>query len=439
MEAHIHIQLHGLGGGLNGVAYCSANTNTVYLNYLSLPSGHILTEACYPNTNTLTYTINKVEASDAGAYSLEIWTELHPPTNNTSIVDTTPVSRQVSPAILTQPSNTICISGSSTTMGIIAGPNTATFQWFNAATQASITSASASPSFTPTTSNSGEAVYCKISSIYGEVISSSALLTVVVPPTITAQPTNAAVEVGNMSEFSVAAVGSQPMYYQWYKNGISISGANLNYLIFPSVTDTNAGTYEVVITNAFGNTNSAIVRLFVGTPIAITSQPTNLIVSSGQEASFGVSITGSQPISYQWFTPWTPEDYGVTELTTNAVLNVFYQDLGTSHLFVAGGYDTVPIYYVTVSNPFGSITSSNALLSIPPNLNIGNTSGNGVMIQFSTGTAGFTYAIQEATNLSLPLVWETVFTNAADSNGFWSFTDTNAQLCPAKMYRVTAP
>src|SRR5262249_22266163 len=46
------------------------------------------------------------------------------------------------------------------------------------------------------------------------------------PPSITGQPANAAVNAGQAATFSVAATGTTPMSYQWSKNGMAINGAN---------------------------------------------------------------------------------------------------------------------------------------------------------------------------------------------------------------------
>src|SRR4029077_388089 len=44
-------------------------------------------------------------------------------------------------------------------------------------------------------------------------------------PTITAQPANQTVTVGQAATFSVVASGTAPLSYQWQKNGADISGA----------------------------------------------------------------------------------------------------------------------------------------------------------------------------------------------------------------------
>ncbi len=102
----------------------------------------------------------------------------------------------------------------------------------------------------------------------------------------------------------------------------------------------------------------------------------------------------------------------------------------------AGTYDVV------VSSPYGSVTSAVATVSVlapVQNLSASWSAGPGVQLQF-TGAPGYPYLLQVTTNLALPVSWQPLVTNVADSNGNWSFTDTNTNN-PAQFYRAlfTAP
>ena len=50
---------------------------------------------------------------------------------------------------------------------------------------------------------------------------------------------------------------------------------------------------------------------------------------------------------------------------------------------------------------------------------------DGSVMLFFLGGPNSTNVIQSATNLSLPVAWQNVFTNVADANGAWQFTQTN--------------
>ena len=55
-----------------------------------------------------------------------------------------------------------------------------------------------------------------------------------------------------------------------------------------------------------------------------------------------------------------------------------------------------------------------------------------------TGLPNQNYVLQSATNLTPPVQWQSLVTNAADTNGVWHFTDTN-QHSAQKFYRTTTP
>ena len=66
-------------------------------------------------------------------------------------------------------------------------------------------------------------------------------LTVLVPPAITAQPTNLTVVEGATASFSVIASGTSPLSYQWLFNGAGLGGATGTSLTLTSVQPTNGG------------------------------------------------------------------------------------------------------------------------------------------------------------------------------------------------------
>lgn len=345
------------------------------------PSGNT-SAAVYPFSYTFTYSISGLGSSDDGNYSLYFSDHYY------IIATTTPITVHVSPAILTQPTNTICLNGASTSMGIAAGPNTASFQWIDAATGNVIANTAA---FTPTSANNGERLYCKISNTYGSVSSSSAVLTVGASPSIATQPTNINAIYGTAANFAVNANGTAPLYYQWYKNGTAISGANLSYFTIASVTNTDVGTYQVSVTNSYGNTNSVAVALNVGNPIAITNQPTNITIMQGQSAVFTASASGSTPIFYQW----TKNGGYITAATTNSTYSIPNASLSSAGT-----------YAVIITNLFSRVLSSNAVLTVlappsitkqPANTNIlkGNTAGFTVTC---SGTSPFSYQWYEGSN-----------------------------------------
>jgi hypothetical protein len=55
------------------------------------------------------------------------------------------------------------------------------------------------------------------------------------------------------------------------------------------------------------------------------------------------------------------------------------------------------------------------------------------------GVPGRNYVVQAATNLSPPIFWQTLATNAAGTDGLWSFVDVDSTNYPARYYRSALP
>ena len=173
------------------------------------------------------------------------------------------------------------------------------------------------------------------------------------PPVILASPASLAVPVGATADFQVEAFGSTPLVYQWIFNGTTaIGGATSAGLSLTDVQSAQAGAYSVTVSNLYGAVTSAPAVLTVtGVPPAIVASPAGLAVTVGATAGFQVAATGSPPLVYQWVFNGTTTIAGAT----SSVLN-----LTNVQLTQAGAYS------VTVSNPYGAVTSAPALLQVFP-------------------------------------------------------------------------
>jgi uncharacterized repeat protein (TIGR03803 family) len=173
-------------------------------------------------------------------------------------------------------------------------------------------------------------------------------------PAITLQPQSQTKNAGATVAFLVSATSLTPMGYQWQKNGTNlvdggnVSGTTTNILSITGISDSDAGTYSVVLTNSDGSVTSSNATLTVIDPPSITTQPTNLLDLPGTNAAFGVSVTGTAPLRYQW-------RFNGTNLAnaTNAIYTI--PSVATNN---AGNYAVV------ITNAAGAATSSNASLTV---------------------------------------------------------------------------
>jgi Divergent InlB B-repeat domain/Chitobiase/beta-hexosaminidase C-terminal domain/Immunoglobulin I-set domain len=156
--------------------------------------------------------------------------------------------------------------------------------------------------------------------------------------------------------------GTPPMYYQWLHNGRAIGGATGQCVTLTNVQLSDAGDYQVFITNACGSTlsqtnfNLGFGHLTTGYPPALVVPPQNQNVVTGQTANFSIVVTGTPPISYYWmsqgqYNPVAP--YGTNASLTNVQ-----------------SFDAGPVR-VNITNPFGS-TNATAMLfvSVPPTISV---------------------------------------------------------------------
>ncbi len=124
------------------------------------------------------------------------------------------------------------------------------------------------------------------------------------PPQLTAQPQPATVCEGQSVVLSVGAQGTA-LTYQWRRNGQNIPGATqATYQFVATLSD--AGIYDVVVSNACGSVTSDTVRVTVKERPRITQQPpASLTVCVGQSVTLRVTATGAG-LRYQWRRNGTP-------------------------------------------------------------------------------------------------------------------------------------
>jgi len=191
----------------------------------------------------------------------------------------------------------------------------------------------------------------------GQVATGNGIVTITggcTPPSITTGPSAATRCVGTSVTFSVVAAGTGPLTFQWRRNSTDIPGATAASYTDASVAIADAGTYDVVVTNACGSSTSAGALLTVQTGVVINTQPAPLVRCTGTSATFSVNAGGSTPINFQWRRNGTNIPGGIgSSLIINPV--------------VAGSVGT---YDVIVSNACSSVTSTAVALTVNSGITI---------------------------------------------------------------------
>jgi nitrogen fixation protein FixH len=304
----------------------------------------------FNGTNTLmgatnySLTVTNVQPTNAGNYSVVVTNVVGSVTSSNAVL-----ALFTPPAITVQPVGTTTNVGSNATFSVTAtGSAPLNYQWyFNSGVLANATNTALT--LTGVTTNQAGTYSVTVTNVAGSVFSSNAVLTVLVAPSITAQPVSATINVGSNVVFTVTASGTTPLSYQWLFNGTNtLAGATNAVLMVTNVQPTSAGTYSVVVTNVVGSVTSSNAVLVLLIPPAITVQPVNVTTNVGSNAAFGVTATGTAPLYYQWYF-----NSGALANATSAVLTMTGVTANQ-----AGAYS------VTVTNVAGSLSSSNAVLTV---------------------------------------------------------------------------
>ncbi|MFM2294743.1 MAG: hypothetical protein RLZZ350_1156, partial [Verrucomicrobiota bacterium] len=365
------------------------------------------------NATNASFTLTSATTADAGNYSVVVSNATYGTTVTSGNAVITVVG---APTIVTQPTSLTINNGVDATFTITAtndfagaGSNpTLAYQWlFNGSVITDATNAS----YTIVNAQfaNGGNYSCVASNFAGTATSSNAAL-VVIDPYISVQPVSTGVVAGATATFSVTAVGTAPMTYQWKFSGTNVTGGTNATLTIPNCsTNFNGRVYSVVVANANGTATSSNATLSVGANVVFVTQPASLTKNQGQVASFTSRATGLAPLTYQW------QLNGANIVGANSAGYTNYS-VNTND---AGNYTVI------AANNIGSVTSAVAVLTVNldtiaptvvitapaagATLFVGNTNligtaadmnGRVSQVQVSLNGGAFTDATLNITNLS---------------------------------------
>ena len=222
-----------------------------------------------------------------------------------------------------------------------------------------------------------------------------------VPPVILVGPQSQTNFPGNSVTFSVAAAGSAPFYYQWYGPSGLITGATNNIFTTSGITFGSAGGYYAVVSNLTGTnavSATAILTVTAGAPAISPATLPNYQETVGDHLAWGPAISGSLPITYNWYKNGNPTPV-LSGIITNlaagsgglSLANIQLSDAGTYTLVVQNTYSSA----TTTAGGTLAVTSARQLLS-PTNLVVARI-GDGV--QTLSGATGNTLYLDQYTTV----------------------------------------
>ncbi|MEO6489313.1 MAG: M36 family metallopeptidase [Ferruginibacter sp.] len=433
----------GQNAVFNVVAAGSANT---YQWQVSTDGGVTFSNLAGETASTLTLTA--VTAGMNGNQYLVAITSCNPTVLN-SVAVTLTVNSPAS--ITTQPANTNACTGGNAVFTVTAAGTTLTYQWQVSTDGGTIYTdmpgeTAVTLSLTAVTAGMNDYRYRVIitgAACPSTITSTGAILSVVNSANITSQPVSTTACEGSNASFTATASG---VSFQWQVStdgGVTftdIAGQTTTTLLLTGVTAAmNNNQYQLIVFSCTPTgLNSSVVTLTVNSGANITAQPVSTPKCIGDNATFGVTATGTT-LSYQWqistdggvtYTDMPGETAATLSLTavTTAMNNNMYQVI------------------LTTAAPCGNVTSAAGTLTVNGLPTVGSTvqpagpvcSGTSVTL---SGTGASTYTWTNGITDATPFIataTDTYTVTGTDGNGCSNTASATVTVLPLPTVSISA-
>jgi hypothetical protein len=123
---------------------------------------------------------------------------------------------------------------------------------------------------------------------------------------------------GQPTTLQVGAIGSEPLTYQWFLDGIAVAQATNADYVLPALQFTNAGLYSVVVTSPFGSATNATYQLVVNPAGVNIAMRPSLTINGAAGYSYIIQGTFSLADTNTWIT--------LTNLTLSQPIQIWHDD-----------------------------------------------------------------------------------------------------------------
>lgn len=219
----------------------------------------------------------------------------------------------VAPSLTAQTESSTNFSGATVQLVAVASGTPLNFQWRASAIGAgSYTNVLNGPNISGATSSTliiSNVTLANMADYIVVVTNSAGTATSITPTTVSVvpmqlngpSPTTAVLYPGGNVQFTATAVGTPPFVYRWYKNGVAlnnagnISGAATNVLSIANASASDAGSYSVIVSNAW---DSPVVSTTAG--LTLTTAPA--------AGSYPQAVMAKSPLAYWRFSETSGTD-----------------------------------------------------------------------------------------------------------------------------------
>jgi parallel beta-helix repeat protein len=365
-----------------------------------------------PGATNSVLSLPNPQAADEGFYEVVVSNSVGVATSIAVLVRVLPSG----PRIVTQPAQVTAAAGSNVTFNAsVGGSEPFWFQWYfegtalPGATSSQLVLTNVQPVHTGT-------YQVVVSNNFGVTTSSEITLQVIPSaPFFVMEPGSAGVPAGSNYTLSATARGTEPISYQWLRNGTNVSGANGSSLTLSNMSSGLAGNYQLVASNVIGVSTSQVAAISVfGTRPVFTEQPLSTQALEGSTLTINSRAIGS-PVTYEWF-------WGGTNLAgrTNRQLVI------SPVLASSGGR-----YYAVASNPFGRTTSLVAQVVVNRSIVLEKGLSNLLVV------AGTDVTFSPEVTYTVPVTYSWQFNGATLSETGPSLVLTNIQRSQSGYYRFS--
>lgn len=320
-----------------------------------------------PGATGTTLDVGVVRLPDDGTQYRAIWTNAAGDTvSNVATVTVT----LVAPAVTMNPADSSAASGNSVTLQAAADSEVpATVQWQEAVPGGPFTdvpgATSTTYAFTASFVQDGFRYRALFTNPAGSTSTTEATLTVSPEgPQVTSDPADVTVEEGDAATFTAGATGDPAPQVQWQVSTdggttfTDIAGAQLATYTIPATSRTeHLSLYRAVFFNLAGaaSTTPAVLRVFYAPEIA--TDPADVVVDSGGNATFTAGAAGTPAPTVQWAVSHdggtTFTDVAGATSSTFGLMGLTYADSGT-------------VVRAMFTNSVGDATTQQATVTVNP-------------------------------------------------------------------------